>query len=64
MSEIITQARNAILSRNESVAKAFVERTEDGTFAQLGREISAKPLTYIQAVWAGYEAIAWSVEDI
>lgn len=62
MSEIINQARTAILSRNESVAKAFVERTEDGTFAQLGHEISTKPVSQTEAVWVGYEAIAWSVD--
>lgn len=54
----ITQARTAILSRNESVSLAFVKRTEDGIFMAVGKEISKSPLDDLEAKWLGYEWLA------
>lgn len=53
----ITQARTAILSRNETVAMAFVNRTDDGLFRRVGTLLSSTPLNDLESIWLGYECL-------
>lgn len=53
----ISQARKAILSRNETVAMAFVNRTEDGLFRSVGTLLSSTPLNNLESTWLGYECL-------
>lgn len=53
----ISQARSAILSRNETVSMAFVNRTEDGLFRRVGTLLSSTPLNDLESIWLGYECL-------
>lgn len=53
----ITQARKALLARHPTIAKAFVNRTEDGLFRRVGTLLSSTPLNDLESIWLGYECL-------
>ena len=43
----------------DALSLAFLNRSSDDAFADVGHRVSSKPLTDIEAVWEGYEYLKY-----